>query len=209
MAESGFTRPTELYLCPVAQEGHPGPVERVAARRSPEARPGVGLGSPPPAPRPRRKFFVHRSWDQYLESPESEPEGEKAGGGRWGCTGPGWCWATLGGAPGGWCGARSGLRAPGCGLQGAEVLVWVPGRGFSGRLRGELCVCKGPCKGRPWSRGEAGGTSGSHQDPALQGAGLGSSGSLVTRPPFSSAAPAPQASSLLLREAATLCFSGL
>ena len=27
--------------------------------------------------------------------------------------------------------------------------------------------------GRLWSRGEAGGTSGSHQDPALQGAGLG------------------------------------
>ncbi|XP_045323370.1 uncharacterized protein LOC123592430 isoform X2 [Leopardus geoffroyi] len=148
LAESRFTCPTELRVCPVAQEGHAGPVERVAAVRFWEAGPGVGLGRPPPAPRPRRKVFVHRSWDQYLESPESEPEGEKAGGRRWGCTGPGWCGATLGGAPGGWCGARSGLRAPGCGLQGAEVLVWAPGRGFSGRLRGELCLCKGPWRGR-------------------------------------------------------------
>ncbi|XP_043421136.1 uncharacterized protein LOC122474327 isoform X2 [Prionailurus bengalensis] len=74
LAESGFARPTELCVCPVAQEGHPGPVERVAAGRFWEAEPGVGLGRPPPAPRPRRKVFVHRSWDQYLESPESEPE---------------------------------------------------------------------------------------------------------------------------------------
>ena len=28
--------------------------------------------------------------------------------------------------------------------------MWVPGRGFSGRLRGELCLCKGPWRGRPW-----------------------------------------------------------
>ena len=77
----------------------------------------------------------------------------------------------------------------------------------------DVCVCDPRCdvavSGRPWSRGEAFGTSGSQQDPALQGAGLGSSGRLVTRPPFSSAAPAPRASSLLLREAATVCFSGL
>ncbi|XP_047685805.1 skin secretory protein xP2-like [Prionailurus viverrinus] len=79
LAESGFARPTELCVCPVAQEGHPGPVERVAALRFWEAEPGVGLGRPPPAPRPRRKVFVHRSWDQYLESPESEPEESGAG----------------------------------------------------------------------------------------------------------------------------------
>ena len=50
-------------------------------------------------------------------------------------------------------GQEQRLRAPGCGLQGAMVLVWVPGRGFSGRLWGELCLCKGPWRGRRWVDG--------------------------------------------------------
>ena len=51
--------------------------------------------------------LVHGSWDQDPEPPEPEPEGEKAGGGTCVFMGPGRCWATQGGAPGGWCGARS------------------------------------------------------------------------------------------------------
>ena len=47
-------------------------------------------------------------------------------------------------------GQEQRLRALDCGLQGAEVLVWVPGHGFSGRLWGELCLCKGPWRGRRW-----------------------------------------------------------
>ncbi|XP_046949676.1 histo-blood group ABO system transferase 2-like [Lynx rufus] len=46
--------------------------------------------------------LVHRSWDDDPEPPELEPEGEKAGGGICGFTGPGRCRATNGGAPGGW-----------------------------------------------------------------------------------------------------------
>ncbi|XP_046949675.1 histo-blood group ABO system transferase 2-like [Lynx rufus] len=46
--------------------------------------------------------LVHRSWDEDPEPPELEPEGEKAGGGICGFTGPGRCRATNGGAPGGW-----------------------------------------------------------------------------------------------------------
>ncbi|XP_043421137.1 uncharacterized protein LOC122474327 isoform X3 [Prionailurus bengalensis] len=67
LAESGFARPTELCVCPVAQEGHPGPVERVAAGRFWEAEPGVGLGRPPPAPRPR----------PHLVTPAKDPEGSQ------------------------------------------------------------------------------------------------------------------------------------
>ncbi|XP_042769016.1 uncharacterized protein LOC122205061 isoform X3 [Panthera leo] len=58
LAESRFTCPTELCVCPVAQKGHPGPRERVAARRSWEAGPGDGLGRPSSAPRLRRKVLV-------------------------------------------------------------------------------------------------------------------------------------------------------
>ncbi|XP_042820168.1 uncharacterized protein LOC122236265 [Panthera tigris] len=77
LAESHYTCPTELCVCPVAQKGHPGPRERVAARRSWEAGPGDRLGRPPSAPQLRRKVLVHRSWDQYLEPPEPDPEGQR------------------------------------------------------------------------------------------------------------------------------------
>ncbi|XP_040323790.1 uncharacterized protein LOC121025311 isoform X1 [Herpailurus yagouaroundi] len=110
LAESQYACPPELCVCPVAQEDHPGPRERVAAGRSWEAEPGDGLGRPPSPPRPAHRVLVHGSWDQDPEPPEPEPEGEKAGGGRCVCMGPGRCWATQGGAPGGWCGARSRLR---------------------------------------------------------------------------------------------------
>ncbi|XP_053764469.1 translation initiation factor IF-2-like isoform X1 [Panthera pardus] len=79
LAESRFTRPTELCMCPVAQEGHPGPRERVAARRSLEAGPRVGLGRPPSPPWPLHRVLVHRSWDQDPEPPEPEPEESGAG----------------------------------------------------------------------------------------------------------------------------------
>ncbi|XP_047686891.1 uncharacterized protein LOC125150703 [Prionailurus viverrinus] len=79
LAESRFTYPTELCVCPVAQEGHPGPRERVAARRSQEAGPGVGLGRPPSPPWPLHRVLVHRSWDEDPESPEPEPEESGAG----------------------------------------------------------------------------------------------------------------------------------
>ncbi|XP_042820171.1 uncharacterized protein LOC122236271 isoform X1 [Panthera tigris] len=78
LVESRYTCPTELCVCPIAQEGHPGPVERVTALRFWEAGPGVGLGRPS-APRLRCKVLVHLSWDQYFESPESEPEESGAG----------------------------------------------------------------------------------------------------------------------------------
>ena len=72
-----------------------------------------------------------------------------------GMHGAGRCWASQGGAPRGlvW-GREQRQRAPGCGLQGAEVLVWVSGRGFSGRLWGELCLCKGPWRGQHWVGGD-------------------------------------------------------
>ncbi|XP_049488012.1 uncharacterized protein LOC125923612 [Panthera uncia] len=79
LVESRYTCPTELCVCPIAQEGHPGPVERVTALRFWEAGPGVGLGRPPSAPRLRCKVLVHLSWDQFFESLESEPEESGAG----------------------------------------------------------------------------------------------------------------------------------
>ncbi|XP_058549323.1 forkhead box protein L2-like [Neofelis nebulosa] len=88
LSESRFTCPTELCVCPIAQEGHPGPGERVAARRSREAGPGVGLGRPLSPPWPLHRVLVHRSWDEDPESPESpeppeppEPETEESGAG--------------------------------------------------------------------------------------------------------------------------------
>ncbi|XP_053060369.1 CMT1A duplicated region transcript 15 protein-like protein [Acinonyx jubatus] len=79
LAESRYTCPTELSVCPVSQEGHPGPRERVAARRSWEAEPGGGLGRPPSPPRPAHRVLVHGSWDQDPETPEPEPEESGAG----------------------------------------------------------------------------------------------------------------------------------
>ncbi|XP_047704579.1 basic salivary proline-rich protein 4-like [Prionailurus viverrinus] len=79
LSESRFTCPTELCECPVAQEGHPGPRERVAARRSREAGPRVGLGRPPSPPWPLHRVLVHRSWDEDPEPPEPEPEESGAG----------------------------------------------------------------------------------------------------------------------------------
>ncbi|XP_045292990.1 nischarin-like [Leopardus geoffroyi] len=73
--------PTEVCVCPVAQEGHPGPGERVAARRSPEAGPGDGLGGPPSPPGPLHRVLAQRSWDQDPEPPEPEPEPEESGAG--------------------------------------------------------------------------------------------------------------------------------
>ncbi|XP_042812112.1 skin secretory protein xP2-like [Panthera leo] len=79
LSESRFTCPTEVCVCPVAQEGHPGPGERVAARRSPEAGPGDGLGGPPSPPGPFHRVLAQRSWDQDPEPPEPEPEESGAG----------------------------------------------------------------------------------------------------------------------------------
>ncbi|XP_053060318.1 skin secretory protein xP2-like isoform X2 [Acinonyx jubatus] len=79
LSESRFTCPTELCECPVAQEGHPGPRERVAARRSREAGPGVGLRRPPSPPWPLHRVLVHRSWDEDPEPLEPEPEESGAG----------------------------------------------------------------------------------------------------------------------------------
>ncbi|XP_044899204.1 uncharacterized protein LOC123383638 [Felis catus] len=79
LAESRYTCPTELCVCPVAQEGHPGPRERVAAGRSWEAEPGDDLGRPPSLPWPLHRVLVHRSWDEDLEPPEPEPEESGAG----------------------------------------------------------------------------------------------------------------------------------
>ncbi|XP_042820678.1 protein PRRC2A-like [Panthera tigris] len=79
LAESRYTCPTELCVCPVAQEGHPGPRERVAAGRSWEAEPGDDLGRPPLPPRPPHRVLVHGSWDQDPEPPEPEPEESGAG----------------------------------------------------------------------------------------------------------------------------------
>ena len=39
-------------------------------------------------------------------------------------------------------GQEQRLRAPAGDRSGAEVPVWVPGRGFSGRLWGGFCLCK-------------------------------------------------------------------
>ncbi|XP_044892416.1 skin secretory protein xP2-like isoform X1 [Felis catus] len=79
LSGSRFTCPTEVCVCPVAQEGHPGPGERVAARRSPEAGPGDGLGGPPSPPGPLHRVLAQRSWDQDPEPPEPEPEESGAG----------------------------------------------------------------------------------------------------------------------------------
>ncbi|XP_042820167.1 skin secretory protein xP2-like [Panthera tigris] len=79
LAKSRYTSPTELCVCPVAQEGHPGPRERVAAGRSWEAEPGDDLGRPPSPPRPPHRVLVHGSWDQDPEPPEPEPEESGAG----------------------------------------------------------------------------------------------------------------------------------
>ncbi|XP_042819445.1 skin secretory protein xP2-like [Panthera tigris] len=79
LSESRFTCPTDLCVCPVAQEGHPGPGERVATRRSWEAEPGDGLGRPLSPPRPPDMVLVHGSWDQDPEPPEPEPEESGAG----------------------------------------------------------------------------------------------------------------------------------
>ncbi|XP_043451927.1 skin secretory protein xP2-like [Prionailurus bengalensis] len=82
LSESRFTCPTEVCVCPVAQEGHPGPGERVAARRSLEAGPGDGLGGPPSPPGPLHRVLAQRSWDQDPEPPEpQEPEPEESGAG--------------------------------------------------------------------------------------------------------------------------------
>ena len=120
LAESRYTCPTELCVCPVAQEGHPGPRERVAAGRSWEAEPGDDLGRPPSLPWPLHRVLVHRSWDEDLEPPEPEPEGEKAGVGDVCSRGPG-VLGQAGRSPRGlvW-GQEQRLRAPGCGLQGGR-----------------------------------------------------------------------------------------
>ncbi|XP_042768064.1 skin secretory protein xP2-like [Panthera leo] len=79
LAESHYTCRRELCVCPVAQEGHPGPRERVAAQRSWEAEPGDGLGRPPSPPQSPDRVPVHGSWDQDPEPPEPEPEESGAG----------------------------------------------------------------------------------------------------------------------------------
>ncbi|XP_053060317.1 translation initiation factor IF-2-like isoform X1 [Acinonyx jubatus] len=113
LSESRFTCPTELCECPVAQEGHPGPRERVAARRSREAGPGVGLRRPPSPPWPLHRVLVHRSWDEDPEPLEPEPEGEKAGVGDVCSRGPGGAGPPREEPPGAGVGPGAETESPG------------------------------------------------------------------------------------------------
>ena len=132
LSESRFTCPTELCVCPIAQEGHPGPRERVAARRSREAGPGVGLGRPPSPPRPPHRVLVHGSWDQDPEPPEPEPEGEKAGVGDVCSRGRGGAGPPREEPLGAGVGPGAETESPGCDLQGGRG----PGVGSWPRLLG-------------------------------------------------------------------------